>query len=249
MKILMRSDFPQVTAFDSSVMDTLKKVYNDVFDTSKKPLDKPASSVQNKPMTITLATAVLLTIKEFATKPSFSAYDITSAIRDKVNSKAIELNDVKIFIYRGQPTADIPHFRVNTLVREFTDNKLVDLTFKDNGSFREYSATHIDTSAPKVPTPTPISYGIFSLPLPNPKAPSVPKAALNIPQQNAALPANNSLTVYLDGKVGTQVTMKQIQSRFDSIRGVSCKDYANRVESLGYSVHKNGSPSKWTVNP
>jgi hypothetical protein len=87
-----------------------------------------------------LITAILLEIRAFLNRnASFSAHDITTAIRKRVNAGEICVTDVDTL---NSGAARIDHPQVRALIDEFYNEGLLPLYRLDTGSYRVYSATN-----------------------------------------------------------------------------------------------------------
>ena len=177
------------------------------------------------------STAVLVALNEVSKKPSFSAYDVTRYLRDAVNNNQITISDKQTENIGGLSTVRIEHNEVKAQFQDILDSGLVDLQGKFNGVYNEYNKKTTYIAAPVNQS--------------NPKANHVvvPKNVTTIPTFAA------QVDKYFRGFAkGCKITMKQVQSRFDSRTGVSCADYAKELARLGYLVNQSGQfASYWTV--
>lgn len=176
---------------------------------------------------LSLQTAVLNQVQEFATNnATFSIYEITKEIRNKVNQGTWEIPETEIVgsSFRN----DIPHSRVRNLFYDLWNSGVFDNQFNlnrvFNGNYNEFTPANV------VSTIDP---------------------AANAVSQTVAPPANNvsSATSPIDARVqlylnncktkGSQPTLKQVQSaikRRNSGTGISCSDLYNIVVKLGYNL-------------
>jgi hypothetical protein len=220
-----------------------------------KGVDNSPSPKQNTDMcmNVKFQTAVLMAVKEVSSRPSFSAFDVTTALRGLVNQGEVALTDKTTDAVGGLQTYRIEHQEVNDLLKEMYAAKVMGLTRVPNGTYFEYSVDNVVASTPMVKaTPaTPATAGpVGSIGCGCPTGPTGPVGTTGATCCQTSPPNATKLINYLSGRgVGSQVTMKQIQSRFDTLRGVTCEDYAKQVASLGYLVQKdNGKPvSEWYV--
>jgi hypothetical protein len=192
--------------------------------------------MNNQLQSVTLQTAVLMQVKEFANanKP-FSVHDITREIRHKVNQGLLEVPEVEV--YGASFRFDIPHIKVKALFDELWRNGVFDPDFSLNRSF--VSGMYFQY------TPSPVAKS--STP-----APSFAITAPTIIRQPAATTTNTSVPPYMSvtNAKGVQLylnncikknfcpTLKQIQSAIkrDQIPGQTCNELKSYVETLGYTV-------------
>ncbi len=186
--------------------------------------------------TVLFHTAVVLAIVEIRAKQpnGFSVHDVTKYLRNQVNNFEIALSDGTTEDVDGVDTYRIEHNDVKAIFNELFENGAL------VGLDRRHARGHFEYfNVPSAPA-------IVSL-----KAtPSLSTAIqTTIARNTVAGPAEKQLRAYLDNhSAGSQVTLKQLQSRFKGIH-LTCKDYALLVESFGYSVDKTDLyPSWWTVN-
>lgn len=185
--------------------------------------------------TLKFSTAVLMAIREvLATKPTFSIRDVTLYLREAVNKGELAFSDKTPEDVDGITTYRVDHFEVKEQFGDLYASGLLSLTRRYAGSYFEYSAVPASASAPSPASSSP--------------SVNVPIATSSV-MVNQSAPDNIAILAYLAGcGKGSTISMKQIQSRFDSVRGVSCADYATRLAALNIPVTKNGNyPSKWTV--
>lgn len=186
-------------------------------------------------------TVVLATINsEISTNKSFSAYDITSAIRKGIADGEIEFTDRVKEDVDGVTTFRVHHNEVRDIVRDLFDAVLKDvLDYKDSGKgYMLYSLKSgcipMATVKASVQATTQVT------------KPATPQVTPPVPQQQGHTQwLVVGLRQYLDsGRSG--VTLKQIQSRFKG-HCFTCQDYAAILPSMGYKVNKTGPVSQWTV--
>ncbi len=185
----------------------------------------------NQAQSVTLQTAVLMTVKEFAQQnQTFSVHDITRTIRSKASQGDLEIPEVEVS--GASFRFDIPHSRVKALFLEMWNSGVFDpdftLTrnFNKGGGYFEYSpvvpaanAVYASTtSTATTPAPTTPSYSKNNAPV----------------QDRVVLYLNNCATRNF------RPTLKQVQSaikRGDASTGWSCEDLQKLIETtLGYSV-------------
>lgn len=152
--------------------------------------------------TISLTTAVLLTLKSFA-DDTFSAFNITRAIRDDVQDGEYELTGLGTTVF---------HDAVKTSFFELLDNVLGDeYETSDSGrGYREFRKVQSVTPVANIPVATP--------------AVALPISLTVTPE------AQRVIGTYL-GNNGP-ATMKQLQSRLKG-HPYTCKDLAEYLDSLG----------------
>lgn len=172
----------------------------------------------------TLVEAVANTVKQLSEDGSFSAYDITTEIREAVNS-----GEYTIPVTTTGKENWINHEDVKAILDRFLDDgflKTLGLTnVSYNGTFRVFEFDE-DTAA-VVFSKTPVAV----TPPVNPNPTKSPLA--------------QKIEIYLNKSVGTPVTLKQIQSAV-KVNGISCKDFAELISNLGYNVNP-GTPNKFST--
>lgn len=186
---------------------------------------------------LTFTTAVFTAAQQLR-KNSFSIYDVTRRLRSLVNDGSIVLSDRVPQDIDGSQTYSIAHEEVKGVFYELIENGiLTGLDKRDNGTYllffeKPVVDAVIAMSAPSAPPVAPIqSPVVMPTPLPD-------DAVLMQRVQD-----------YLSNRSGSNVTMKEIQSRFKGIRK-TCDEYANLVARLGYPIDswgRNSTPSRWTV--
>jgi len=180
---------------------------------------------------VTLQTAVLLQVKEFANNnQSFSVHDITREVRQKVNNGLLEIPEVEVS--GASFRFDIPHAKVKALFDElwragtFAPDFALNRQF--TGVYFQYTPVPVvqTTNVPFVPAPTPV---------------------LSVAQPQVTPPASVSTGVVEDriqkylancSSRNFQPTLKQVQSAIkrDVSTGWSCEKIQDYIEGLGYSV-------------
>lgn len=227
--------------FDKEMQSQVEKAEAD-----KKTLDKKPSPTNNPIMcmNIKFSTAVTLAMKSLTDdKGSFSSYEVTTKLRDMVNKGEVAFTDRTAEDIGGVTTFRVEAVDVKAIVEDAYAARLFNRT--NNGSYFTYTpvakASGCPVAAPVQPTP------VQTFQVTAPVSTPVPVAKVPVPA--VTLPPTQKLKDYLNGRgAGSQVTMKQVQSRFDSLKGVTCGAYALQLESLGYPVTKNGTnTSQWFV--
>jgi hypothetical protein len=176
---------------------------------------------------LTLKEAVVNAVNELKVKGSFSAHDVTTAIRDAANAGEIALPGLEA----TQPNSSNIKYWVNhsdvktTLDGLLNDGTLANLGMTNvdySGAYRVFEFAGAST-APAAPVPSADDHD--GAPAPTTPAP------------NAANPTQSPLAQRIDAylkKIGS-ATLKQVQSAL-KVNGVTCKDLAPIVESLGFTV-------------
>jgi hypothetical protein len=190
---------------------------------------------------LTLKEAVVNAVNELKVKGSFSAHDVTKSVRDAANAGEIALPGLEA----SQPNSSNIKYWVNhadvktTLDGLLNDGTLANLGLTNvdySGAFRVFEFT---SSAPSSTAPVPSADDHDGAPVATTPAPNVAN-----PTQS---PLAQKIEAYLN-KVGS-ATLKQVQSAL-KVNGVTCKDLAPIVESLGFTVTA-GTPdcfSTYTAN-
>jgi hypothetical protein len=210
------------------------------------PLDKLTNLPHNKNMsqTIKFYTAVLVTIRDLAKyQQKFSIYELTTKLRESVNNGGILFSDRDTEDVNGVNTYRVEHDDVKDIILDIYNTQVVELIRTYNGTYYEYAVK----LAQLAPVSTSVSQSnvvtkVTSSPTTQPAAAQANPIKVLVP--------NMALVDYLFGRgTGSVVTMKQVQSRFDTVRGVSCVDYAKQVEDHGFKVDKTRSkfPSNWST--
>lgn len=201
----------------------------------------------NQVQSVTLQTAVLMQVKEFAQNSTpFSVHDITRSIRSKTANGELEIPEVEVS--GASFRFDIPHAKVKALFDELWRTGVFDPDFslsrQFNGMYFQY-------------TPTPVNGGVSVAPQPVPAPVASATNANNVGQNwGATTPApvvtnvNDGATVeprvkqYLANCTtrNFRPTLKQVQSaikRGDVSTGWSCDDLKEMVQRFGYTVVDN----------
>jgi hypothetical protein len=192
----------------------------------------------NQVQSVTLQTAVLLQVKEFAsTGQSFSVHNITRTIRNKTAQGELEIPEVEVSgaFFRF----DIQHAKVKALFDELWRTGVFDPDFslsrQFNGTYFLYTPSPVSGGAPagvSVAPQAPLTAGV-----PTPVAPTIPTASGPISADIAA-----RVSTYLTNCANRNFrpTLRQVQSaikRNDPFPIPFCGELKDYIEnSLGYSV-------------
>ena len=188
----------------------------------------------NQVQSVTLQTAILMQVKEFAqNNQQFSIHDITRIIREKTTQGELEIPEVEVT--GASFRFDIQHAKVKVLFDELWNTGVFDPDFilsrKFNGVYFDYTPASVSKSDPyddapvtpsstaPVPTPTTsVTYG----PLPSDSLDRITTYLANCHNRNF------------------RPTLKQIQSaikRADISTGISCDELKSCVVNvLGYTI-------------
>ncbi len=174
-----------------------------------------------------LATAVLLCIEDFNLKQSsFSAHDITRAVRDAVLDDEFDLVDIKETTeVDGQTVPLVEHNSVRDIVREFFKYRFIPNYEREfGGQFTTYRYQAPDSTQKALPAPISV----------NPVA-APTKAANALKQPDAAM--WNKAAFYMENVFdkGAYPTLKQVQSRLKGYE-VTCLQIKDWAEKEGYLV-------------
>jgi len=203
----------------------------------QKNVDKDASLTENKSMCMTnvrFVTAVALAVQHLRAIAPFSAHNITTYLRDKVNCGELTFIDKSTEDVNGQTTYRIDHGEVRDVFRELLHNQLVTgLRSRNAGGYMEYVEKQ-DAAQPAAFVQPP---------------PAFVAANQSTSTITTTSVGNNDLhqkiREYLKGRHGN-VTLKEIQSRFKG-RTETCQDYATVLGQMGITLYKAGALSKWYV--
>jgi len=171
---------------------------------------------------VTLQTAVLMQIKEFASiQQPFSVHDVTRAVRSKTSQGELEIPEVEVA--GASFRFDISHSKVKSIFDELWRTGVFDPTFtldrKFTGMYYEY--TPQNTGAGPVGTCVPVSPSVSSAPI-------------------VSTNDIDRIKLYL-GNCATKnfrPTIKKVQSAIkrDGVPCCSCDDLKSYIKSLGYSI-------------
>ena len=200
---------------------------------------KNTNAVNTTPK-LTLTEAVVNAVNELKSKGSFSAYDVTTAVRAAANAGEIELPGLEANTNQSGIKYWVNHEDVKREIDALLNNgELANLGLTNvnyNGSFRVFEfANSTATSAPAVTTATPAPAAV------------VASTTDDTDPADADSPVASRVAAYLN-KVGT-ATLKQVQSAL-KVNGITCKDFAGIVKGLGYTVTPGTSDcySTYTVS-
>lgn len=191
----------------------------------------------NQIPSVTLQTAVLMQVKEFANNnQSFSVFDITRTLREKTAQGDLEIPEVEV--YGASFRFDIPHAKVKALFDELWRTGVFDPDFTLSRNFNnvywEYTPSAVNQSYA----------GVSVAPVAPVASPTVAPVAPVAPVTNGALPVDiqSRVAVYLLNckNRNFRPNLKQVQSaikRGDASTGYSCEQLKSYITtSLGYSV-------------
>lgn len=194
----------------------------------------------NQVPSVTLQTAVLMQVKEFAqNNQPFSVHDITRSIRSKTSQGELEVPEVEVS--GASFRFDIPHAKVKALFDELWRTGVFDPDFtlsrQFNGMYFEYTPASVGSYAGVSVNPQPVS----TAPTPPPVATPPTVGPSGILNDNAVV---GRIQKYLTNCASRNFrpTLKQVQSaikRGDASTGWSCDDLKEAVVKFGYSVVDN----------
>jgi hypothetical protein len=205
-------------------------------------LDKLASYWKNRTMKLNFTDAVKEYIgKAVAAGQPFSIYDITKALRQAVNDGKLDFSDrVPERVGGKQNTFRVEHEDVRTEFLMFWQHGEIDATRSNNGSYNLYIP---DTSVKAAPTLPPAGPHYVTGSCPPSYAPSTKAVPAKVNVQKLRDYLSNSLA-----RGFHEVDMKRIQSRFPEVTGVTCEQYADIIEGLGFTIDNSvANPSQWLV--
>lgn len=196
---------------------------------------------------VSLATAVLMQVQEFvAQNRPFSRWELSVALRDKVNSGQLDIPEVE----NTRPGATFRYWiskdRVDQIFEQLFQNCLPNglpplrMDPSPDGLYRVFS---VDKSTVQTQVPAPV----VNVTIPNPD-PTQQAAIASLP--TAATPTKmvtltddeikRRIRVYMNRckQAGIVPTLKRIQSAIkrDKSTGLSYNEIANVAKSLGYAV-------------
>ena len=196
----------------------------------------------NQVKSVTLQTAVLIQVKEFAqNNQKFSIHDITRTIREKTSKDELEIPEVEVVVGdHGAPTPphrfEISHAKVKSLFDElwrtgvFDPEFILDRSF--TGMYFEYTPKLVgNVLAAPCPVNVPAMVVTPNYPWgPAPLAPVTPMASADIARVKLYLTncANKSF----------RPTLKKIQSAIkrDGVPCCSCGELKSYITALGYTI-------------
>lgn len=195
----------------------------------------------NSTQTVTLQTAVLMQVKEFATNNQpFSVHDITKTVRQKVNNGELEIPEVEVS--GASFRFDIPHAKVKALFDELWRTGVFDPDFtlnrNFNGMYYEYTPSTVTNAGTSVPS--------FSVSQPSITPPAA-KTNATTGTKVGKSDVSDRVQKYLANcrNRNFRPTLKQVQSaikRGNESTGWSCSDLRDIITNdLGYTVVDNPS--------
>lgn len=185
-----------------------------------------------------LVTAVLATMSKFhALKKDFSAHQVTTSLRDEVESGDLTISDVEQ-TYGPNMVSNVVHSEVRDIVDELFKLKYipdyVTRVTTDPITGRSYTLRKYQeevTPAPSLATKSVAA--LVGLTTPAQAAPSNPAP---VAAPSLAGPIAHKVYVYLQNRAPGLTTMKQIQSRLKG-HSITCKELIGLVETkLGKTV-------------
>jgi hypothetical protein len=190
----------------------------------------------NQVQSVTLQTAVLMQVKEFAQNNTpFSVHDITRTIRSKTAQGELEIPEVEIS--GASFRFDIQHAKVKALFDELWRTGVFDPDFslsrQFNGMYFQY-------------TPSLINGGAVAGISVAPQAPLTAGVPTTSATNATTLPSDvqSRVATYLTNCAGRNFrpSLKQVQSaikRGNASTGWSCEALRDYIEGLGYTVVDN----------
>ena len=185
----------------------------------------------NQVPSVTLQTAVLMQVKEFASNnQSFSVHDITRTIRNKTGQGELEIPEVEVS--GASFRFDIPHAKVKALFDELWRTGVFDPDFtlsrQFNGMYFEY-------------TPSPVGGAAYAgvsvtQTAPQPSAPVATAPSAPVPDSVV----RDRIQTYLQNCTSKNFrpTLRNVQSAIkrDVSTGWSCEKIQDYIENLGYDI-------------
>ena len=201
-----------------------------------------------KGSSITLQTAVLMQVKEFAqNNVVFSIHDITRNVRDKVSAGSLEIPEVEVS--GASFRFDIPHVKVKSLFLDMFNTGVfdpyftLDREFNDAGGYWVYTPQNASSVNQTVPIVNAPSYAPTTTTYTAPAAVVAPVKTAN---QKVSKPTiTDRVEVYLNKCTANcyRPTIKQVQSavkRGNLSSGWTCEELAGIIKNdLGYSLDDN----------
>lgn len=195
--------------------------------------------ITNTDKIMKLEEAIVSAITELKPRGSFSAFDVTTQIRDAANNGAIDLPGLEARPNQHNIKYWINHQDVRALIDEMLNNGelnnlgLTDVRF--NGTFREFV---FDVNAPSTsPAPTTAT------------VPAVQTTGTASQPTVASTAVATRVDNYLKRNLYNNPTLKMVQSAV-KVNGITCEQFATIVTNLGYTVNDDGSgnASTFTVS-
>jgi len=186
---------------------------------------------------VTLQTAVLLQVKEFAiSNTAFSVHDITRDIRKKTASGELEIPEVEVS--GASFRFNIPHVMVKALFDKLWRTGVFDPNFtlsrQSNGLYFEY-------------TPSPVNTGPATVIPPAVTTPAAPAPAVVVTRDKVTTPPTPSHSMMVD-RIRTYLanctnrsfrpTIKNIQSAIkrEVSTGYTCDELKSYITQIGYVI-------------
>lgn len=203
------------------------------------------NSVTQTTQSVTLQTAVLMQVKEFAKQNrSFSVHDVTVAIRNKTRNGELEIPEVEVT--GASFRFDIPHSKVKALFDEMRDRGVFNPDFRLDrqftGMYFVYTPVSLQNTSIPSTSPTPSwQAGFFSqTPTPAPvQQTAAPVAKISVQE------VTDRIEGYLQkcAQRNFRPTLKQVQSAIKRGNGstrYSCEEIKDIiVDSLDYNLANN----------
>lgn len=190
-----------------------------------------ATAVNTTP-NLTLTEAVVNAVNELKSKGSFSAYDVTTAVRAAANGGEIALPGMEAKANQSGIAFWVNH----------EDVKRVIDTLLNNGELANLGLSNVNYNG---------SFRVFEFATATAPAATATTAAVTTDTDTDPADADSPLATRVEAylsKVGG-ATLKQVQSAL-KVNGVTCKDFADIVKNLGYSLTAgtDGCYSTYTVS-
>lgn len=188
---------------------------------------------------VTLQTAVLIAVKEFAEKKTkFSSHDITRILRNKCNTGKMEIPEIEDLSGIDGYRFNVNHEKVRNLFQEMINNGVFAADFviqrQFNGMYYEYVTISSPTKIPPV-----------SVPPQYPTNVQTPLASIPVPVvcQTTDPEIIRRITQYLDNCKARNFrpNLKQIQSaikRGNYSTGVSQNELSDFIQNSGYRISR-----------
>ena len=191
--------------------------------------------------TITFAAAVLDTILSFTkNQESFSAYDVTRRLRNRVNALEFNLSDGAPTYVGGARTFSVPHPQVRQIVRDvFSSQNVTGYDTVDNGLYVTYTFNGVN-SALSQPNTT-LQTTVSNLKKPSNSLVNVAKSTGSVFNRLAKLDdADRAIVEYLGKKhnQGYNPSLKEIQSTLRRKGAFTCSEIETRINKLGDYKYK-----------
>ena len=205
----------------------------------------------NPVQTVTLQTAILQQVQEFANHLTvFSVHDITVAIRNKTTSGELEIPEVEV--QGASFRFDIPHAKVKALFDELYRTGVFDPNYRllraFNGMYFEYTPQQLTpapstTPASTAPVQSPVSAGFAMGGTTSPALSPVPTPSVTHATVPSYISPNDAMRVQLYlancAKKNFRPILKGVQSaikRNDVPCSCSCSELKSYISTLGYKI-------------